>query len=186
MTLSPAEIFGVADRTGSIDKGKIANLVVTDGDIFEEKTKIKIVFVDGRRFEPREPDRPTDPPKGDITGKWKLAYTTPQGTEGSTADLTMSADGTISGTVTSTRGTATIISGYLSAEKFSFTINIPIEGSPVDVVFSGTFENGALKGSLTAVGLGFTTDFAGAKPSTQSGIANQRAQIMQQVEGDVR
>src|SRR5271154_3737987 len=93
MTLTPAEIFGVADRTGSIDIGKIANLVVTDGDIFEEKTKIKIVFVDGRRFEPREPDRPSEPPKGDITGKWKLAYTTPQGTEGSTADLTMSADG---------------------------------------------------------------------------------------------
>jgi imidazolonepropionase-like amidohydrolase len=186
MTLSPAEIFGVADRTGSIEKGKIANLVVTDGDIFEEKTKIKIVFVDGRRFEPREPDRPTDPPKGDITGKWKLAYTTPQGTEGSTADLTMAADGTISGTVTSTRGTATIIRGYLSAEKFSFTINIPIEGSPVDVVFSGTFENSALKGLLSVSGLGFSTDFTGTKPNTSSAVTRESAQAAQQLQGDVR
>jgi hypothetical protein len=186
MTLSPAEIFGVADRTGSIEKGKIANLVVTDGDIFEEKTKIKIVFVDGRRFEPREPDRPTDPPKGDITGKWKLAYTTPQGTEGSTADLTMSADGTISGTVTSTRGTATIISGYLSAEKFSFTINIPIEGNPVDVVFSGTFENSALKGLLSVSGLGFSTDFTGTKPNSSSAVTREGAQAAQQLQGDVR
>src|SRR5271163_670930 len=186
MTLSPAEIFGVADRTGSIDKGKIANLVVTDGDIFEEKTKIKIVFVDGRRFEPREPNRPTDPPKGDITGKWKLAYTTPQGTEGSTADLTMSADGTISGTVTSSRGTATIISGYLSADKFSFTINIPIEGSPVDVVFSGTFENSALKGLLSVSGLGFSTDFTGTKPNTSSAVTRDSAQAAQQIQGDVR
>src|SRR6202030_3314770 len=39
-TLTPAEIFGVADRLGSIENGKIANLVVTDGDIFDEKTKI--------------------------------------------------------------------------------------------------------------------------------------------------
>jgi hypothetical protein len=186
MTLSPAEIFGIADRLGSIEKGKIANLLVTDGDIFEEKTKIKIVFVDGRRFEPREPDRPTAPPKGDITGKWKLAYTTPQGTEGSTADLTMSADGTISGTVTSSRGTATIISGYLSAEKFSFTINIPIEGSPVDVVFSGTFENSALKGSLSVSGLGFSTDFTGTKPGTQSAITRESAQAAQQLQGDDR
>ena len=186
MTLSPAEIFGVADRTGSIDKGKIANLVVTDGDIFEEKTKIKIVFVDGRRFEPREPNRPTDPPKGDITGKWKLAYTTPQGTEGSTADLTMSADGTVSGTVTSSRGTATIISGYLSADKFSFTINIPIEGSPVDVVFSGTFENSALKGLLSVSGLGFSTDFTGTKPNTSSAVTRDSAQAAQQIQGDVR
>jgi hypothetical protein len=52
LTLEPAEIFGVADRMGSIDKGKIANLVVTDGDLFAEKTKVKYVFVDGVKFEP--------------------------------------------------------------------------------------------------------------------------------------
>src|SRR6267142_7178974 len=34
LTLSPAEIFGVADRLGSIENGKIANLVVADGDLF--------------------------------------------------------------------------------------------------------------------------------------------------------
>lgn len=186
LTLSPAEIFGVSDRLGSIDKGKIANLVVTDGDIFEEKTKIKIVFVDGRKFEPREPDRPKDPPKGDITGKWKLAYTTPNGAEESTADLTMSTDGTISGTVTSTRGTAAIISGYLSAEKFSFTINIPIDGNPADVIFSGTFENSTLKGSLSVTGLGFSTDFTGTKPGTWSAVMRQSGQSAQVMPGDLR
>jgi imidazolonepropionase-like amidohydrolase len=186
LTLSPAEIFGVSDRLGSIEKGKIANLVVTDGDIFEEKTKVKIIFVDGRKFEPREPDRPKDPPKGDISGKWKLAYTTPQGAEGSTADLSMNADGTITGTVTSSRGTATIISGYLSAEKFSFTINIPIEGNPVDVTFSGTFENSALKGVLSVTGMGFSTDFIGTKPSTSSEGARQNAQAAWQSSGDAR
>ncbi len=52
MTLSAAEIYGVADRLGSIDKGKIANLVVTDGELFFEKTKVKYVFVDGEKYEP--------------------------------------------------------------------------------------------------------------------------------------
>ncbi len=52
VTLAPAEIFGVADRLGSIDKGKIANLVVTDGELFFEKTKVKYVFVDGVKYEP--------------------------------------------------------------------------------------------------------------------------------------
>ncbi|HWR51336.1 MAG TPA: amidohydrolase family protein [Bryobacteraceae bacterium] len=52
LTLRPAEIFGVADRLGSIEKGKIANLVVTDGDLFGEKTKVKYVFVDGVKYEP--------------------------------------------------------------------------------------------------------------------------------------
>ncbi len=67
LTLSPAEIFGVADVTGSIEKGKIANLVVTDGDLFDKKTKVKMVFVDGRKYEVREPLRPSEPPKGDLT-----------------------------------------------------------------------------------------------------------------------
>jgi imidazolonepropionase-like amidohydrolase len=169
LTLSAAEIFGVADRLGSIENGKIANLVLTDGDLFEEKTKIKMVFVDGRKFEIREPEKPKDPPKGDITGKWKLSYTTPDGPEESTADLTMDKDGTISGTLTSKRGTASIISGYLSVDKFSFTINIPIEGSPADVIFSGTFDGTALKGTIRVQG--FSLDFTGVKPTNTSSAA---------------
>ncbi len=169
LTLSPAEIFGVADRLGSIEKGKIANLVVTDGDLFNEKTKIKFVFVDGRRFEIREPDKPKDPPKGDITGKWKLSYTTPEGSEESTVDLTMAADGTLTGTVTSHRGTATILSGYLSADKFNFVINFLIEQSYADVKFTGTFDGTTLKGNISVQG--FSIDFTGVKPTSNSSLA---------------
>ncbi len=173
LTLSPAEIFGVADRLGSIESGKIANLVITDGDLFDEKSKIKMVFVDGRRFEIREPEKPKDPPKGDLTGKWKFSYTTPEGPEESTVDITMASDGTLSGTLSSTRGTANIISGYLSSDKFSFTINIPIEGSPSDVIFSGTFDGTTMKGSIGVQGL--EIDFTGTKPGTRSIAADQTA-----------
>ncbi len=166
LTLSPAEIFGVADRLGSIENGKIANLVVADGDLFEEKTTIKMVFVDGRRFEIREPEKPKDPPKGDLTGKWKLSYVTPEGPDESTADLTMEKDGAISGTLTSKRGTASIISGYLSVDKFSFTINFPIGGSPADVTFSGTFDGTSLKGNISVQG--FSLEFTGVKPTDHS------------------
>jgi imidazolonepropionase-like amidohydrolase len=48
VTLWPAEIFGVADRLGSIEVGKMANLVVTDGDILEARTNTKYLFIDGR------------------------------------------------------------------------------------------------------------------------------------------
>jgi len=171
LTLTPAEIFGVADRLGSIEGGKIANLIVTDGDLFNEKTKIKYVFVDGRRFDIREPEKPKDPPKGDLTGKWKLAYTAPDGPEEATADLTMASDGTLSGTVAGKRGTANIISGYLSVDKFSFLINIPIQGAPADVTFTGTFDGTSLKGTLSTVGidLDFTGTKSGAPPSRNHG-----------------
>ena len=52
LTLSPAEIFNVADRVGSIEKGKIGNLVVTRGDIFDDRTKVEMILVDGRKYAP--------------------------------------------------------------------------------------------------------------------------------------
>lgn len=48
VTLAPAQIFNVADRFGSIEPGKVANLVVTDGDVLEARTKTRALFIDGR------------------------------------------------------------------------------------------------------------------------------------------
>ena len=48
VTIDAAKIAGAGDRLGSLEKGKIANVIVTDGDLFEEKTRVRHVFVDGR------------------------------------------------------------------------------------------------------------------------------------------
>jgi len=48
ITLSPAEIWGVADRLGSLDVGKTANVVVADGDPLDVKTDVKRVFIEGQ------------------------------------------------------------------------------------------------------------------------------------------
>ncbi len=58
LTLSPAEIYGVADRLGSIQQGKIANLVVTRGDLFEDRTRVEMVFVDGVKYVPAPESAP--------------------------------------------------------------------------------------------------------------------------------
>jgi imidazolonepropionase-like amidohydrolase len=54
LTRNVAEMYGLADRLGTIERGKIANLVVTKGDVFEDKTTIEYVFVDGRKFVPEK------------------------------------------------------------------------------------------------------------------------------------
>jgi imidazolonepropionase-like amidohydrolase len=61
MTLYPAQIFGVAEQLGSIEKGKIANLIVTSGDLFGKDTKVKHTFVDGKQYVIK--DAPA-PPRG--------------------------------------------------------------------------------------------------------------------------
>jgi hypothetical protein len=72
LTLWPAEIYGVSDRVGSIEKGKIANLVVTKGDLLQEGTQVKYVFIDGAKFEPLE-----EPPAG--RGESGAPTSSPQG-----------------------------------------------------------------------------------------------------------
>jgi imidazolonepropionase-like amidohydrolase len=49
VTLYPAQIMGVGDRLGSIETGKIANLVVADGDLLEARTHIRHLFINGRQ-----------------------------------------------------------------------------------------------------------------------------------------
>jgi imidazolonepropionase-like amidohydrolase len=49
VTLYPAQIMNLGDRLGSIEVGKIANLVVTDGDLLETRTHVRHLFIDGRQ-----------------------------------------------------------------------------------------------------------------------------------------
>lgn len=48
LTIGAARIAGVDGRLGSIEPGKIANLIVTEGDLFDETMKLRYVFIDGR------------------------------------------------------------------------------------------------------------------------------------------
>ncbi len=56
LTLTAAEIFGVAGKLGSIEKGKAANLTVATGDIFDRRTRVKYVFIDGKKYDITEPE----------------------------------------------------------------------------------------------------------------------------------
>ena len=51
VTIYPAEIFGVADKYGSLEKGKTANIVLADGDILELRTNIKYVLIEGKEMD---------------------------------------------------------------------------------------------------------------------------------------
>jgi imidazolonepropionase-like amidohydrolase len=67
LTIRSATIANVADRLGSLEKGKIANVVVADGGLFDEKTKITNVFVEGR---PVAIDSTTTTPAGRGRGRF--------------------------------------------------------------------------------------------------------------------
>jgi imidazolonepropionase-like amidohydrolase len=64
LTIDAAQIAGAADRLGSLEHGKIANLLVTEGDLFDEKLQIKHVFVDGRMVDIEPPPAPAGGGRG--------------------------------------------------------------------------------------------------------------------------
>ncbi len=51
ITLTPAEILGVADRVGSLGKGMHATIMVTDGDPLEITTTVRFAFIEGRELD---------------------------------------------------------------------------------------------------------------------------------------
>jgi imidazolonepropionase-like amidohydrolase len=52
VTLYPAQILGAEKELGSIEPGKRANLVLTDGDVLQATTQVKLLFIDGKPLEP--------------------------------------------------------------------------------------------------------------------------------------
>jgi imidazolonepropionase-like amidohydrolase len=66
LTTTPAKLLGMENQLGAIAPGKMANLVVTDGDLFEEKTQILDTWVAGKRYEIKKR------PELDLRGKWEI------------------------------------------------------------------------------------------------------------------
>lgn len=50
VTINPAEIWGAGDKLGSVEKGKVADLVVTDGDPLEIQTQVKHLYIKGKEI----------------------------------------------------------------------------------------------------------------------------------------
>lgn len=163
LTLAPARILGVSARLGSLEPGKAAHLVITDGDLFAEKTKVKMTFVDGVKFDAVERTTPAGNAKPEVTltGRWTLTLTTPQGTQTPVAELAQGEDGSLTGTLTSPAGTLALTNGSVSGTGFTFSVTMPIGGSPTTLTFSGTAESGSLKGTMSAGA--FTGEFTGVK-----------------------
>jgi len=52
LTIDSATIFGVERQLGTVEVGKIANVIVLTGDFLDSKTKVKVVYIDGRKIDP--------------------------------------------------------------------------------------------------------------------------------------
>ena len=150
MTIHPAEALGIDNILGSLEKGKIANIILTSGEIFDEKSQVKRVFVDGFSFmieQPPEKSKATEA-QTDISGKWQAELASAMGNMESTIEFIQ--DGNqVSGTISTEMGKWEIDNGILRGKDLTFTITANIMGESISMEFSGTAETDNIEGSLS-------------------------------------
>ncbi|MEN7548499.1 amidohydrolase family protein [Rapidithrix thailandica] len=71
LTVHPAEILGISGTVGTIEKGKIANLLITSGPYFKASPQVKYVFIEGEKYEmDAEEQKPEEDKKPAVEGTW--------------------------------------------------------------------------------------------------------------------
>jgi len=162
-TMNPARILGIDRQLGSIDKGKIANLVVTDKPIFDKESKVKRILVDGRevRLEPEEKKAKESAPSA-IDGTWSISVRTSQGDAAFRITL-RNEDGKVSGSYSGDRGSGDIRGGTFDGTTIEFTIAVKGQQQTEsgDWVFHGTVSGTSMDGTVNT-NLG-TFTFSGSK-----------------------
>ena len=151
LTIIPAQFLGVDDILGSLEPGKIANIILTSEEIFEEKAKVKRVFVDGLSFEIKEPPKGAKKAALNIGGKWRADVSGPMGDMEMTIEIDQEGNN-ISGTISSNFGQWEISSGLLSGNELTFTISATIMGESMEMAFSGTAEKDSIEGTISFMG----------------------------------
>ena len=143
LTTAPADLLGLGRELGTVEAGKLANLVVTDGPLFSDSTAVRWVFVEGIEYE-SSPDDPTADPDAVVqaTGTWDFEVLIPTGAETGSFTLEGSPDA-LTGTITveATTGLDSVaLEGNALTMSFTSTDLGPvvITGIITDDTFSGT------------------------------------------------
>ena len=131
LTTNPAKEFGQAKRLGKVAPGFIANLVVTDGNYFDKKSKVQSVWIDGNEYEVA-PD-----PLVDAVGDWTLR-------EGSNSwTLSVKADG---GSLNVDEKKLKLANYKLDQDRISFSVNADTILQKDVTRFKGTITGGKATG----------------------------------------
>jgi len=155
MTLGAAEVLGVADRTGSIETGKIANLAVVKGDLLGKDRTVTHVFVDGKYFEQKAPAKVppattttgATPAFANVAGNFAITIEVPGQTLTGTLALTQQA-AQLAGTMQTQLGTSQVKDGKVTAEGFTFSSTVEFGGSTIEIIVKGTVTGNQISGTI--------------------------------------
>ncbi|HEY0386704.1 MAG TPA: amidohydrolase family protein, partial [Pyrinomonadaceae bacterium] len=177
LTLRPAEIFGVSDRLGTLEVGKIANLTITRGDIFDRGTTITHVFIDGRPVE-LKPATTATGTTATASGTWTLNVNLGEGETVLTLILQQEG-GQLRGSIQGAFGSGQIANASTAQSgELSFSVPVNLGGLTTEATFNGTITGNTMRGTIQVVGRApgsFTGTRAGAPAAAPAPNTRQPA-----------
>lgn len=157
LTTTPASILGVSNMMGTVEAGKMANLVVSDTAYFSKDANVRYVFVDGMKYEfeaKKKKKKKSGAEPVDASGAWSYTTETPQGNGSGVITLT-GTPGDYSGTISvSFNGSTNDIRDVVvdgNNVTFSFTINM---GEDITVDISMDIDGDTFEGTLSVAQFG--------------------------------
>jgi imidazolonepropionase-like amidohydrolase len=157
LTVTPARLLGIESVAGTIETGKIANLVVVRGDIFDPDAPIRDVFLEGVRYEipPPEPRQQRAAGGADdvvVTGGWVGEIDSPNGLM--QFELTIAGGGdALTGRFNTEMGAVELTGEQNGADITLSGTWTPPGGTALSVTLTGRVSGDDLRGTLTAQGM---------------------------------
>lgn len=167
LTINAAEILGVADRLGTIEVGKIANLTVTRGDLFDGKAQITHVFIDGQPVDLKQAAAASASTIGGgvASGTWTLSVNLGEGDQAVTLILQQEGPA-LRGSIQGVLGSAQIANASVQpGGDLRFTVPVTIGGQTTEATFTGTITGNQMRGTAQTVG-GAPGTFTGTRPNS--------------------
>lgn len=165
-TIAPAEILGVARQLGSIDRGKIANLFLSEKEIFDDGAKPRMMWIDGALVRLPSPETKTEAATTSssvASGDWTL--TIRAGDETLSIRVNIQGDATaLSGSFSGPSGSGDIREVRLEGSQLVFTLTMQTgPGSETsDWNFEGTITGSSIEGTARTTTGNYT--FNGSRP----------------------
>jgi len=143
LTIDAAKLLGIESTTGTLDVGKIGNAIISTGPYFEKDSKIKMVFVDGDKYdfevkENKSGEGVSATDEAILLGSWSYTSNTPQGVQNGKMIIEKNGD-VLSGVITNPNGNSDSELNNLSFVNGSLSFDYAVElgGQSIEIVIEG-------------------------------------------------
>jgi imidazolonepropionase-like amidohydrolase len=159
LTTHPAHILGVSQTMGSIQNGKIANLVVSNVPIFDEKSEVRYVFVDGNLHEYEEKKKDAKKKSGKVSeknksfvGTWEFSLNTGEEILEGSVEISENEDGTLSGTLSGAQLNSNVEIEKIDVDGKNMSFSTVADGDSIS--WKGTVDGDSMEGEVNVESIG--------------------------------